>query len=71
MAKKKKTRAPKKRIAAVFDDIDGSGLNLSTKETDVLFPTTDGKGTKEDANIESGPTGGHEKKCIFGLQCMW
>ena len=41
MAKTKKNQAPKKRKATASDDTDDSVLNLSTEETDYLFPTTD------------------------------
>ena len=55
-----KTGALKKRKATASYNADDSGLNLSTEDKDELFPTTDKEGTKEDANLESDPSGGHD-----------
>ena len=60
MAKTKKNRAHKKHKATASDDTDASVLNLSTEDTDELLPTMDEEETKEDSNIESGPTGSHD-----------
>ena len=60
MAKIKRTRAPKKRNTTASDDTDDSRLKFSTEEKDDIFPTKDKEGTKEDKNIEPGPTGGHD-----------
>ena len=60
MAKENKTRAPKKRKDTDSDNTYDSGLNLSTDEPDDHLPTMDEEGMEEDANIESGTTGGHE-----------
>ena len=60
MAKIKRTRAPKKRNTIASDDTYYSVLNLSTEETDEISPKMYKEGTREDANIDSGPTGGHD-----------